>query len=1301
MKHIIYRLIIICAIIGSMGASPFRPAIVMAEDTPSNQDIAIPSPTPSVQPDPSVTSTPVTSESASTANTQAQPTSSALGPVIFVPGIMGSFLDVDGCNVWPGLGEIEFTWYGSNTCAILPDKNILNLDQENQPEVKATDAYRCTSLSSSASDYTTCKWDVGTAMYSKLLQRLTEAGYTEYLSATRDDNGNKKNALERCEEAQEQGVALEQSNLYVLGYDWRQSTEVSAQALQSLINCVYSRHNKKIDLVGHSMGGLVIKQYLLRDETSATKIDSVSTFNTPYLGSVRAIDILGTGMYEMITLLQMPHNLTCNLVFTTVCVGKIAKAVSMMQSCERKKFSASLPECAELPSRLRALARSFPGAIELLPSNLYLKQFPGTLIINGTPITDNTQHWNELAKEFGNKSKQFQLSYAVGRDDTGSIVERTKNIHYLIQFSSNPSSTVSTAEKKGSAWEFKKGAGDGTVNELSLTRINHQLNYNPASTNDRKVYLFGYCNQKIDHSKIVNHDFALDRLVMFLILPNSIAHQQNTCINGNSVRLTDLQTAAVVLKTPDTNFVSSDGQWPTLTWQDNITDVKKKGYRVQISANPDMSSPVVDECTNQLQYRPTSDIWAQSMMGTYYWRVNYMPVSWKSNDPGSCRVNDPVTKWSDVRIFTNPVTEKRPQLTSPNHMYLSQTGVWPTLTWSPASTVPTTYGYRIQVFKLISSEETTLIVDECRMSPAYTALDPNQTKKYAGLYQWRVTYATQPWDTKNPSSCAKNPIEPRLWSDSRLFINDNEQLRIAAVAPADGMSTTDGGWPLLQWNNGNFQTSFGYRLQVSTNADFSNLIVDECTMDRSYKPLDNWWAQIQTGQFYWRVNYMQKPWFTGKVTQAQKLACNNISGAIDSLYWSVSRSFTNPIIPKSPQVISPADGFQSANGYWANLTWAPVNSMPASFGYRIQVSRDRFFLDPKQFVVDECRMQPVYTANLPEWTKLQTGVFYWRVNYARATWNTSDPSSCKNTPVTASLWSSVRSFYNANPADRIAAEADFLGVYSDGTVGGWTNEYWDGGNGEMDLPASLNQIVAVANGGHSLALKSNGTVIAWGCDSEYTNYGQCDIPSGLNNVKAIAAGGLHSLALKNDGTVVAWGYNQFGQTKVPSSLTSVVAIDAGIHHSLALKSDGTVVCWGSCGKMPTKLSGVVAIAGGLKFSLALKSDRTVIMWGKFDSDIAKPLPSNLSGVVAISAFNDHAMFLKADGTVVGAGFAMGGDVEPPAGLNNVVAIEAGLYHSYALKSNGQIIGWGNCLEWDNSGACTDYDAPGNGIMLNK
>ena len=87
-------------------------------------------------------------------------------------------------------------------------------------------------------------------------------------------------------------------------------------------------------------------------------------------------------------------------------------------------------------------------------------------------------------------------------------------------------------------------------------------------------------------------------------------------------------------------------------------------------------------------------------------------------------------------------------------------------------------------------------------------------------------------------------------------------------------------------------------------------------------------------------------------------------------------------------------------------------------------------------------------------------------------------------------------------------------------------------------------------------LTQGGTVVAWGDN----NAGQINVPAGLSGVTAIAAGGYHTVALKTDGTVVAWGaggegqsgHQHYGQTTVLAGLSGVVAIAATGKHTVAL-----------------------------------------------------------------------------------------------------------------------------------------------------
>jgi hypothetical protein len=208
-----------------------------------------------------------------------------------------------------------------------------------------------------------------------------------------------------------------------------------------------------------------------------------------------------------------------------------------------------------------------------------------------------------------------------------------------------------------------------------------------------------------------------------------------------------------------------------------------------------------------------------------------------------------------------------------------------------------------------------------------------------------------------------------------------------------------------------------------------------------------------------------------------------------------------------------------------------------------------------------------------------------------------------------------------------------------GWAWGMSGSSGDGSTSNRSTPGEVSALtqlvaVAVAAGGHSLALASDGSVWAWGNNGNgqlgdgttTTRFAPTQVV-GLGGVAAISAGWAHSLALAKDGTVWAWGWNTSGQlgtgttqdshTQVQiSGLTGVVAVAAGKEQSFALKADGTVLAWGynaygnlgdgtqTMRPMPVPvsglsgLSGVVAIAAGHNHTLALTGDGSVWAWGQ-------------------------------------------------------------------------------------------------------
>ena len=75
--------------------------------------------------------------------------------------------------------------------------------------------------------------------------------------------------------------------VYLFSYDWRKSNEESAKKLREFINDNFS--GRKVDIVAHSMGGLVTSKYF-KEYGSDNMVDKIVTCGTPYEGSPHLIE---------------------------------------------------------------------------------------------------------------------------------------------------------------------------------------------------------------------------------------------------------------------------------------------------------------------------------------------------------------------------------------------------------------------------------------------------------------------------------------------------------------------------------------------------------------------------------------------------------------------------------------------------------------------------------------------------------------------------------------------------------------------------------------------------------------------------------------------------------------------------------------------------------------------------------------------------------------------------------------------------------------------------------------------------
>ncbi len=93
--------------------------------------------------------------------------------------------------------------------------------------------------------------------------------------------------------------------VFAFPFDWRMDVAATAEKLGDFIDEVIARtklmrhyadaRNLQVDLIGHSMGGLVICEYLSQFGRRSN-VGKVVTIGTPFLGSVEAIVKIATGM---------------------------------------------------------------------------------------------------------------------------------------------------------------------------------------------------------------------------------------------------------------------------------------------------------------------------------------------------------------------------------------------------------------------------------------------------------------------------------------------------------------------------------------------------------------------------------------------------------------------------------------------------------------------------------------------------------------------------------------------------------------------------------------------------------------------------------------------------------------------------------------------------------------------------------------------------------------------------------------------------------------------------------------------
>lgn len=189
-------------------------------------------------------------------------------PLIFIPGVMGSYLDEvdadgDRTNRWPlGLGKDRLSLNPAD-----PTYNII-----------ATDVIRDPVPLMSSDD-----------VYQPLLAMLTDparGGYREYDVAGQPA----RRTTSGCDVA---GQRTNQPTLFVFAYDWRKSNSENAARIAEYVGCIQRFYpDTRVNILAHSMGGILARRYILDYPGQVEKLITVAT---PWLGAPQSLAALETG----------------------------------------------------------------------------------------------------------------------------------------------------------------------------------------------------------------------------------------------------------------------------------------------------------------------------------------------------------------------------------------------------------------------------------------------------------------------------------------------------------------------------------------------------------------------------------------------------------------------------------------------------------------------------------------------------------------------------------------------------------------------------------------------------------------------------------------------------------------------------------------------------------------------------------------------------------------------------------------------------------------------------------------------
>lgn len=257
--------------------------------------------------------------------------------------------------------------------------------------------------------------------------------------------------------------------VFTFGYDWRRDNETAALALRDFLGCVKQFWpGRQVDVVAHSMGGLVVRRYLL-DFPNDHLIEHVATVDTPWLGAPKVIFAMDTGNFiedetlvthseikQMLEFFPGPQELIPPLAYFDLLEGSWI--------CSQSKSCSPYAEQNVPGSETLGIANfTDHGIVDYLPFGVFGRQFNSSFSTN--PVYQSLQfHLNPGQDDWTNDRSGVKYLHVFGIQDQAYTPLR---IVRKLGAVAGPNRTLAVGIE-----EYREyGIGDGTVPFVSQARL--------------------------------------------------------------------------------------------------------------------------------------------------------------------------------------------------------------------------------------------------------------------------------------------------------------------------------------------------------------------------------------------------------------------------------------------------------------------------------------------------------------------------------------------------------------------------------------------------------------------------------------------------------------------------------------------------------------------------------------------------------------------------------------------------------------------------------------------------------------